>query len=127
LETVDRLKTFLATAPSNWNPLERLRRFTLPCGEFVSCVFWGNMFHITGTDILRVLVYKFHVIGRPVRDLKKLANDLFSDLRQLKAGVDATMEEPTSEFLKMLYEENCIRSQKKQKVFYWYSVRHDKL
>ncbi|KAF9570659.1 homeodomain transcription factor ste12, partial [Lunasporangiospora selenospora] len=27
----------------------------------------------------------------------------------------------------MLYRNNCIRTQKKQKVFYWYSVPHDRL
>lgn len=37
------------------------------------------------------------------------------------------MEEPKSGFLDFLYKNNCIRTQKKQKVFYWYSVPHDRL
>lgn len=32
-----------------------------------------------------------------------------------------------SAFLELLFKNNCIRTQKKQKVFYWYSVQHDKL
>ncbi len=41
--------------------------------------------------------------------------------------MDATLEEPRSEFLEFLYRNNCIRTQKKQKVFYWFSVAHDRL
>lgn len=32
-----------------------------------------------------------------------------------------------SEFLELLFKYNCIRTQKKQKVFYWFSVPHDRL
>src|SRR5204863_87555 len=52
---------------------------------------------------------------------------IFSDLRNLKSGTDASLEEPKSPFLDFLYKNNCIRTQKKQKVFYWYSVPHDRL
>jgi transcription factor STE12 len=45
----------------------------------------------------------------------------------LKSGTDASLEEPKSAFLDFLYKNNCIRTQKKQKVFYWYSVPHDRL
>jgi transcription factor STE12 len=48
-------------------------------------------------------------------------------LRNLKSGTDASLEEPKSPFLDFLYKNNCIRTQKKQKVFYWYSVPHDRL
>ena len=48
-------------------------------------------------------------------------------MRNLKAGTDATLEDPKSPFLDFLYKNNCIRTQKKQKVFYWYSVPHDRL
>jgi transcription factor STE12 len=48
-------------------------------------------------------------------------------LRNLKSGTDASLEEPKSAFLDFLYKNNCIRTQKKQKVFYWYSVPHDRL
>jgi len=62
-----------------------------------------------------------------VKNSKKFEEGIFSDLRNLKAGTDASLEEPKSAFLDFLYKNNCIRTQKKQKVFYWYSVPHDRL
>ena len=34
------VKYFLATAPSNWQPDQIIRRYQLPSGEYVSCVLW---------------------------------------------------------------------------------------
>ena len=62
-----------------------------------------------------------------MKNSKKFEEGIFSDLRNLKAGTDASLEEPKSPFLDFLYKNNCIRTQKKQKVFYWYSVPHDRL
>ena len=87
----------------------------------------SNLFHITGTDIVRCLAFRFQAFGRPVKNSKKFEEGIFSDLRNLKAGNDASLEEPKSAFLDFLYKNNCIRTQKKQKVFYWYSVPHDRL
>lgn len=123
----DRLKVFLATAPSVWNPSERIKKFGLPNGESISCVFWQNSYYISGTDIVRSLVFRFHAFGRPVANMKKFEEGVFSDLRNLKPGLDACLEEPRSEFLELLYKNNCIRTQKKQKVFFWFSVPHDRL
>ncbi|KAI0370973.1 hypothetical protein BV20DRAFT_943266 [Pilatotrama ljubarskyi] len=162
LAHLDRLKYFLATAPSLWNssssssssssdhssstsgalgqsgiPLAghahahsahpALNRFLLPNQEYVSCVLWGGLYHITGTDIVRALVFRFEAFGRPVRNMKKFEEGVFSDLRNLKPGVDACLEEPKSPFLDLLFKYQCIRTQKKQKVFYWFSVPHDRL
>ena len=76
---------------------------------------------------MRCLAFRFQAFGRPVKNTKKFEEGIFSDLRNLKAGTDATLEEPKSPFLDFLYKNNCIRTQKKQKVFYWYSVPHDRL
>ncbi|KAK4700292.1 transcription factor STE12, partial [Phenoliferia sp. Uapishka_3] len=135
LEAVDKLKFFLATAPSgfpsphaNMSTEERaLNRFLLPTGEQISCVMWNGLYHVTGTDIVRALNFRFLAFGRPVRNAKKFEEGVFSDLRNLKSGTDATLEEPKSEFLELLFKHNCIRTQKKQKVFYWFSVPHDRL
>lgn len=107
LAHLDRLKFFLATAPSHWasnnanstvvsatNPHPALHRFLLPSQEYVSCVLWGNLYHITGTDIVRALVFRFEAFGRPVRNMKKFEEGVFSDLRNLKPGIDACLEEP---------------------------------
>eukprot|EP00834_Sanchytrium_tribonematis_P003861 NODE_166_length_14584_cov_1.124750.p4 type:complete len:438 gc:universal NODE_166_length_14584_cov_1.124750:12308-13621(+) len=126
-EHVERLRYFLATAPLNWQQEEQIRRHLLPTGEYVSCILWNNIFHVSGTDIVRILVFRFQAYGRPVRNIKKFEEGIFSDLRNLKPGVDASLEEPRSPFLELMYKHNCIRTQKKQKVFFWYSVPHDRL
>lgn len=76
---------------------------------------------------MRCLSFRFQAFGRPVKNSKKFEEGIFSDLRNLKSGTDASLEEPKSPFLDLLYKNNCIRTQKKQKVFYWYSVPHDRL
>lgn len=93
----------------------------------MSCIFWNNVFYITGTDIVRCLTYRFEAFGRIVRNKKKFEEGIFSDLRNLKCDSDATLESPKSEFLEFLYKQNCVRTQKKQKVFHWFSVGHDRL
>ncbi|KAF9235015.1 putative STE-like transcription factor [Melanogaster broomeanus] len=151
LAHLDRLKYFLATAPSHWSSAgssnsahastadvsgdmshlssshPSMHRFLLPTSEYVTCVLWASRYHITGTDIVRALVFRFEAFGRPVRNMKKFEEGVFSDLRNLKPGTDATLEEPKSQFLDLLFKYQCIRTQKKQKVFYWYSVPHDRL
>jgi hypothetical protein len=127
LKQIDELKYFLGTATNDWELNKQVNSFPLPTGESLSCVFWNDLFHVTGTDIVRTLLYRFHLFGRPVTNLKKFEEGIFSDLRNLKPGMDASLEEPKSEFLEMLYKNNCIRTQKKQKVFFWFSVPHDRL
>ncbi|KAG2204831.1 hypothetical protein INT47_004106, partial [Mucor saturninus] len=127
LNQIDELKYFLGTATNDWESDRQVHSFPLPTGESLSCVFWNDLFHVTGTDIVRTLLYRFHLFGRPVTNLKKFEEGIFSDLRNLKPGMDASLEEPKSEFLEMLYKNNCIRTQKKQKVFFWFSVPHDRL
>ncbi|RDB18231.1 hypothetical protein Hypma_000621 [Hypsizygus marmoreus] len=108
-------------------PHPALNRFLLPSQEYVTCVLWNSLYHITGTDIVRALVFRFEAFGRPVRNMKKFEEGVFSDLRNLKPGIDACLEEPKSAFLDLLFKYQCIRTQKKQKVFYWFSVPHDRL
>lgn len=130
LALIDQLKSFLASAPSNWDVPEGeppIKRHELPAGEHVSCVRWNDAFFISGTDIVRCLVFRFHAFGRPIQNMKKFEEGIFSDLRNLKPGSDAVLEEPKSSFLDLLYKHNCIRTEKKQKVFHWYSVPHDRL
>ncbi|KXN71510.1 transcription factor, STE-like protein, partial [Conidiobolus coronatus NRRL 28638] len=117
---MDQLRYFLATGPSNWSRGKTIQKLPLPNGECISCIYWNNLFFITGTDIVRCLAYRFEAFGRPVNNMKKFEEGVFSDLRNLKPGLDAILEPPRSEFLEMLFRNNCIRTQKKQKVFFWY-------
>ncbi|KAF7373162.1 hypothetical protein MSAN_00524300 [Mycena sanguinolenta] len=104
-----------------------LNRFLLPSQEYVSCVSWNGLYYITGTDIVRLLAFWFEAFSRPVRNLKKFEEGVFSDLRSLKPGVDACLEEPQSPLLNLLFAYQCIRTKNRQKMFYWYSVPHDRL
>ncbi|ODV93927.1 hypothetical protein PACTADRAFT_24213, partial [Pachysolen tannophilus NRRL Y-2460] len=128
LRLIDDLKFFLATAPANWQENQIIRRYYLNNQEgFISCIFWKNIYYITGTDIVRAISYKFKHFGRELSDQKKFEEGVFSDLRSLKCGTDAVLEMPKSDFLKFLHKNSCLRTQKKQKVFFWFSVPHDKL
>ncbi|KAL7424343.1 hypothetical protein Q5752_000025 [Cryptotrichosporon argae] len=132
IDLLSRLLFFLSTAPTKWSSLPSthlpdLSKFRLPNGEDVSCVLWNGLYHITGTDIVRALMFRFEAFGRPVKHTKKWEEGVFSDLRNLKPGIDACLEEPKSAFLDFLFRNGCIRTQKKQKVFYWFSVPHDRL
>lgn len=85
------------------------------------------MYHITGTDIVRCISFRFEAFGRTIKNRKKFEEGIFSDLRGLKCNSDAVLEAPKSTFLEFLYKNSCIRTQKKQKVYYWFSVPHDRL
>lgn len=138
LAQLDRLKHFLATAPSRWSspsqhqaanhhqqhhnlhghgsslsPLPTahpaLNRFLLPSGEYVSCVLWSGLYHITGTDIVRALVFRFEAFGRPVVNMKKFEEGVFSDLRNLKPGTDACLEEPKVRYFSLHFLSSFFR------------------
>ncbi|EJW02797.1 hypothetical protein EDEG_00254 [Edhazardia aedis USNM 41457] len=121
------LFTFLLNAPKEFREGEKIRKYQLQNGDYVHCVLWNMHFYITGTDIVKILVWRFQNAGRTLQSIKKFEEGVFSDLRNLKPGIDATLEGPRSDFLEFLYKNGCIRTQKKQKVFYWYSVPHDAL
>ncbi|KAI5188712.1 transcription factor STE12 [Nematocida sp. AWRm77] len=118
---------FLANSPKDFREGERIRKYQLKNGDYIHCILWNMHFYITGTDIVKILVWRFQNAGRHIASHKKFEEGVFSDLRNLKPGIDATLESPRSDFLEFLYKNGCIRTQKKQKVFFWYSVPHDAL
>lgn len=121
------LYDFLMNCPKDFHENERIRKYQLKNGDYIHCVLWNFHFYVSGTDIVKILIWRFQNAGRQIGAIKKFEEGIFSDLRNLKPGVDATLEGPRSEFLEFLYKNGCIRTQKKQKVFYWYSVPHDEL
>lgn len=128
LQLIQDLDLFLITAPVNWHETQVIRRYFLNKEEgFVSCVYWNNLYFITGTDIVRCIAYKMGHIGRKIVDRKKFEEGIFSDLRALKCGTHAVLENSRSQFLKFLHRNQCLKTQKKQKVFFWFSVPHNKL
>lgn len=126
MDSIVSLKKFLLTAPRQFDDSDIIRQFRLP-NEQISCVRWDQMFFITGTDIVRCILHRFAIFGRNVTNRKKFEEGIFSDLRNLKINVDAVLENPKSELLEFLYKRNCVRTKKKQKVFFWFSVRHEQL
>lgn len=123
----DELYKFLMYCPKEFDPTDKIKKFKLRNGDFIHCVLWNSHFYISGTDIVKILIWRFQHARKEIGAIKKFEEGIFSDLRNLKPGVDATLEGPRSEFLEFLYKNGCIRTQKKQKVFYWYSVPHDEL
>lgn len=121
------LYEFLNNAPKFFREGERIKKFQLKNGDYIHCVLWNYHFYITGTDIVKILVWRFQNANRQLGNMKKFEEGIFSDLRNLKPGIDASLEGPRSDFLEFLYKNGCIRTQKKQKVFYWYSVPHEPL
>lgn len=125
---------FLENAPSNWysltlicrDPNRPVKKIAL-LGEEVTCSAWEGRHFITGTDIVKVVSIRYKLDGHELPDKKKFEEGIFSDLRNLKPGVHAVLEKPHSKFLDFLYLHNCVRTHKKQKVFYWECVPHEKL
>lgn len=78
LRLIDDLKFFLATAPVNWQENQIIRRYYLNSGQgFVSCVFWNNLYYITGTDIVKCCLYRMQKFGREVVQKKNLKRVFF--------------------------------------------------
>ncbi|CCK68879.1 homeodomain family transcription factor STE12 KNAG_0B04450 [Huiozyma naganishii CBS 8797] len=128
LKDIDDLNFFLKTAPINWKPNQVIRRYYLNSElGFVSCVHWNRLFYMTGTDIVKVCMYLIEQFGRKIVHRKKFEEGIFSELRNLKCGIDATLEQPKSKFLSFLFQNFCLKTQKKQKIFFWFSVPHTKL
>lgn len=102
--------------------------FHLLTGDKISCILWKDgKFYITGTDIVRILNFRFVVINKIISNMKKFEEGVFSDLRNLKTPCDAILEEAKSSFLQYLFRNQCIRTQKKQKIYFWNRVDHDRL
>lgn len=49
---------------------------------------------VCSPNLVRALLFRFEAFGRPVKHTKKWEEGVFSDLRNLKPGVDACLEEP---------------------------------
>ena len=121
------LYDFLGNGPKDISAVSPIKKYVLKNGDVLHCIYNNNHYYITGTDIVKLILWKFSAANISINSLKKLEEGVFSDLMNLKPGVDATLENPRSVFLEFLYKHGCIRTQKKQKVFYWYSVAHDTL
>lgn len=131
MSVLSQLLSFLSQEPPCSPAQPHLRRLYLPVtpttSEPITCVYYDSRHYVTGTDIIRALVFRFRLEAIPIGSLKKFEEGVFSDLRTLKPGVGAILEAPRSEFLQLLHRFGCIRTQKKQKVFLWKFVDFERL
>lgn len=125
LNQLDELYFFIRTAPVQWSPRQLMRRYYLTEElGFMTCILWNNLFYITGTDIVKSCIYQMELFGRQIVQRKKFEEGIFSDLRNLKCGKGAILEQPKSNFLNFLFKNICLKTQKKQKIFFWFHVPH---
>jgi len=131
MSALAQLLSFLTFVPVANSSSPYIRSIQLPTSQIhtepVSCIYYQSRFFITGTDIIRALLFRFRVLNISIGSLKKFEEGIFSDLRNLKVGAGCQLEEPRSPFLVQLHELGCIRTQKKQKVFFWECVNHEYL
>jgi len=131
MSALAQLLAFLASPPLATAASPHIRTIHLPTTQIhtepVSCIYYNSRTLITGTDIIRALLFRFRVLNISIGSLKKFEEGVFSDLRNLKVGNGCQLEEPRSALLIQLHELGCIRTQKKQKVFFWECVNHDYL
>lgn len=131
MSALAQLLSFLTFAPVATSSSPYIRSIHLPTSQMhtepVSSIYYQSRFFITGTDIIRALLFRFKVLNISIGSMKKFEEGVFSDLRNLKVGVGCQLEEPRSPFLVQLHELGCIRTQKKQKVFFWECVNHEYL
>lgn len=123
----EQLKHFLQTAPGNWQEGQQFKAFQISQTSRVLCVLWEGKFYISGTDIVKILSERLRFFGREIVNEKKFQEGVFSDLRAVKPGKGAIIEQVNSDFLTFLRECDSVRTRKKQKVFEWFAVSHDAL
>lgn len=133
---------FIAQAPfdPSWSaePSQHLLTYTLPDDSTIACIRWDfphgpggstqAAYVITGTDVVRVVQYLLFAEHQlePGHG-RKFEEGIFSDLRQLKQGQHAVLQEARSPLLTFLFDHQRVRTRKKQKVFFWQSVSYPRL
>lgn len=69
------LFNFLTNAPKEFREGERIRKYQLKNGDYIHCVLWNNHFYITGTDVVKILVWRFQNSGRNLVSMKNLKKE----------------------------------------------------
>ncbi|TIB71320.1 hypothetical protein E3Q24_02398 [Wallemia mellicola] len=129
------LNAFLIDAPNKFNseqetddlhPHRIIHRYKLD-DVYISCIRYSDDFFITGPDIYKIISFKVRKLGRIITDKRKFNEGISSDLRNLKIGIDSVIEYNGSTLLDLLVRFGALRTLKKQKLFKWHSVPHDRM
>lgn len=151
---LEQLSYFLVEATHNYPPTFALRylvspditlyQFILPSGEPVSRIRWLGLDYISSTDVIRILSFRFLVLGRRVKDSKQFEIAARSMLRNcpcsailgkvrfpLTADFHANTHNISlreqSELVHALYAYGGIRTRTTHNVFAWSTFDHNRL
>ncbi|PJF20170.1 hypothetical protein PSACC_00029 [Paramicrosporidium saccamoebae] len=124
----DDLRNFVSSASHDWQEGEECRRFTV-FGDCITCARWNDQSLVSGVDIIKVIgaMYRLANMGGSPTDRRKFEEGITSDLRSLKVGAHAILEEAHSSLLDFLYRISSVRTHKRQKIFFWDTVPFEKL
>lgn len=123
-----RLSSFIELAPGQMQKTNQTIPLSFNIGELfkrehdcISCVKWRDgLYYVSGTDIVKVVRTIYTILtDSPEPPSKKFEEGVFSDLRNFKTGDRARLEDSKSDLLSFMHRNKCIRTQKKQRVFYW--------
>jgi uncharacterized Zn-finger protein len=92
--------------------------------EFISSFYWNEDYYISVIDILKITKFQLKLLGYKIIKQKKFEGYIFSILRSIK---NFKCETSNSKLLNLMYIGNCIRTQKKQKIFYWNNFPHEEI
>lgn len=119
-ELREQLHNFLSQGGLNWKEGETCRRFTI-FGDCITIANWKDEALVSGYDVVKTVLalYRVEHFGKYPKDRKKFEEGIASDLRNLKLGSDALLEEASSPLLKFLFRISSVRTHKRQKIFKW--------
>lgn len=117
------LKDFINNAGKDWAPEEECRRFTI-FGDCIVCARWEGKLLVSGSDVVKCMgaLYRLANLGKLPRDQRKFKESITGDLRNLKTGSAALLEDANSPLLRFLFRISSVRTHKRQKVFFWTAV-----
>lgn len=103
-------------------PEGALARYRLPATlEHIHCVLWEGQYLMTSCDIIKVLRVLVRAGGHGQAD-RKFKESVFSALRRYRPGLECQVELAHSRLLLWLQQHGCIRTIKRQRMYYWHKV-----
>jgi hypothetical protein len=125
--TKDPISWFVETAQQEWPASLAARYLDLGNKSRIACVAWGGEFYISGTDILKIVQFRLRRAGTRGADPRKIERSIISALRGLRPGRSSILLESRDPFMARLDALGCIKTRKRQKVFLWDAVDHQRL
>lgn len=125
--TKDPISWFVETAYQEWSASLAARYLELSNKSRIACVAWDGEFYISGTDILKIVQFRLRQAGIRDADPRKIERGIISTLRGLRPGRSSILLESRDPLMSRLDALGCIKTRKRQKVFLWDAVDHQRL